>query len=87
MAAKAPTEELQNLKIEAQDGQSKKADSAVPGVNLESPKAEKKHARKQSTDVVDVKTLGMPADDVAAIFKKKNEYGPARPGIPLLFRG
>ena len=67
MSAKAPTEELKNLKIEAQEGaQSNKVDSVVPGVDPESPKAEKKHARKQSTDVVDVKTLGMFADDVAA---------------------
>jgi len=37
----------------------KKVDSAVQGLESESPKAEKKHARKASTDngVVDIKTL------------------------------
>lgn len=78
MSAKAPTEELKNLKIEAQGTQSNKVDSAVPGVDAESPKPEKKHARKQSTDVVDVKTLDplsvkFAHDDIASIAWKISE--------------
>lgn len=60
-AAQPPTEDLKNLNLDTKDeAPLKKVDSAVQGIEPESPKAEKKHGRKQSVDngVVDIKTLG-----------------------------